>query len=104
MKEDFSWDSILSLGLLLAFVYAAIFLIRYFFGFDFGRAWVSVWGLLCIAVSLRLMYTREIAVGIDGRPSSYVVRGTWAFLIALLILAVGVVTLFRSATLSQVIN
>jgi len=104
MKEDFSWHSLLSFGFMLVSVYAAMFLIRHFFGFDSRRAWVSVWGLLCIGVSLRMMYTREIAMGIEGRPSSYVVRGKWALLIALLILAVGVVTLFRSETLSKVMN
>ena len=87
-------------GLLIAVAYAATHLVQQTFGFSPERAWVVVWSIGWIGMSLMMLWKRDFPVGIMGREPSHISRGAPAVIIALLALALGIAVLLRSEVLA----
>lgn len=87
-------------GLLIGGTYAATHLVQRTLGFTPERAWVVVWSIGWIGMSLMMLWKRDFPVGIMGREPSHISRGAPAMIIAFLALALGIAVLLRSEVLA----
>jgi hypothetical protein len=99
--ESLSLRSLMWFGLSIGVAYAAIHVVQRALGFSTQRAWVVVWSVGWILMSLAMLWKGEFPVGIMGREPSHVSRGVPAVIIALLALALGVAALLRSEALAE---
>ncbi|MEZ0233238.1 MAG: hypothetical protein ACAH12_10395 [Methylophilaceae bacterium] len=57
--------------------------------------WPQIWGFGLAFVGLVFLLRRKIDVGIQGRPTSYVVTGKWAIILSLLTIVLGLFVGFQ---------
>lgn len=100
LAGSLSFRSLAWFGLFIGVAYAATHLVQRTLGFSPERAWVVVWSLGWIGMSLVMLWKRAFPVGIMGREPSHISRGVPAMIIALLALALGVAALLRSEVLA----
>jgi hypothetical protein len=101
LAGSLSLRSLAWFGLLIAAAYAVTHLVQRTLGYSPQRAWVVVWSVCWIGMSLAMLWKREFPVGIMGREPSHVSRGVPAVIIALLALALGIAALIRSEVLAE---
>lgn len=61
------------------------------------NAAVKVLGIACIATGLFWSVKRLIPVGVEGRPASFVLRGSITLFIGIAMIAVGIAIFFNSS-------
>ena len=102
--EPLSLRSLAWFSLVIGVAYAAMRVVQHALGFSSQRAWVVVWSVAWIGMSLAMVWKREFPLGIMGRKSSHLSRGVPPVIIALLALALGVTALLRSEALAEVMR